>query len=131
MRKRNFTFYLDKIIWTVIAFLPLIMFLINALKIEIGTWPTAQDDQYIFVSWSEYEDSMLNGSFAYGTTIYDAYYKLINVFNPSSTMEWQGIANVMAWATIVELLHIAFDVIVFLPRLCHNFFDKLCKNNNE
>lgn len=56
-------------------------------------------------------------------TIFDTFQTLFIEYMPFfSSMSW--IAVIFTWFVFVEFAHVVFDVIVFLPRLCHNWVSR-------
>lgn len=121
MRKRNFSFCLDKLMWFLIYTAPLLIVLFSAFATPLGDIITS-------VNSSPFVQD-------FGTTaIYTA---LDNFFGVNGVLPFldgpTGVAilSYMTYFINVLIVHLAVDFLVFIPRLGHKLLDKVCGGSNE
>lgn len=112
MRERTIKSINDKLIWFVIYMIPILLYVVvshhNAL-----------------LSYTEFLNTTGLNILSTGV-IYDTFNSL---FGASGILpmfsESSFILHYMTYMVSITLIHITFDVIVFIPRLFHTFMDKL------
>lgn len=116
MRKKRFDYVLDKIIWSIILLLPLIMYLGQYLMYEltsVTTLPTLFD--YISINFNLDSTNIL-------------YVSLMDLFGPEGVLPYfsanSSLMIYLCYFVIVEVVHIAVDVLVFIPRFAHKLMSK-------
>lgn len=114
MRKRTVNFLFDKLIWSVLAFLPVIAYLFYMLTFE----KSAQG-----VTFNPNFDTFIKTSFGGNMGDHTIWYSL--AYSMEKFLYELGIAIPelnplffsMTWLILVELFHIIVDTLLFLPRL--------------
>lgn len=114
MRKRTVNFLFDKLIWSVLAFLPVIAYLLYMLTNEKSaqgvTFDTSFDN---FIKYS------FGGNMGDHTIWYSLAYSMEKfIYELGITIpELNPLFYCMTWLILVELFHIIVDTFLFLPRL--------------
>ncbi len=120
MRKRNFSYALDLIIWALITLLPLICYLASMSAYDlstVSTLPTFAD--YMTSNFNVITDSVI-------------YTGLVDLFGTSGILpllDSPAVFMYFSWFIISEIIHLAVDFLVFIPRLAHKFMHKLCEDD--
>lgn len=117
MSNTRFAYKLDKFFWLFLALFPYIAYLFY-----IGKNPG--------VTFYDFFNTVL-GVGGYGPNI--VYQTLDKIFGPSSSV-FRIFNNTSAlyffvWLVNVELVHIFYDVIVFIPRLAHKWISKAVQDD--
>ena len=120
----RFAFKLDKIFWFVISFFPLFSWLIYLFSFSSYT-----ASPLTFYAW-------LDQNFAFmghvsGSLIYSTFYQLFSITSVESLFPALS-TSLLAFFTYlvtVEIVHVLFDVIVFIPRLAHKWISKAVQND--
>lgn len=117
---------MDKIFWFLISMAPLICyfcFLVNSFgSIQTG------DSYWTFGSFMK----NIFGIYADDSNpFFSVFYRL---FGASSTIfpmltENGGLVHFFSYLCVVEVVHVCFDVIVFIPRLAHKWISKAVQND--
>lgn len=119
--KNRFSYKLDKIFWWIVALAPLFCFLLYVpFKNISGTSVTLST----FIS-----DNFLNG-IAFGENV--IWVALYNIFSRNGVFPLfagEGGLYIFFWFISVELIHLFFDVIVFIPRLAHKWISKAVQDD--
>lgn len=121
MRKRNISFGLDKIMWTIIYLFPVLLLLFSACV-------TPLTDILSTIDSSAFVTDFAN------TGIYTA---LNDIFGVDGILPLftgtTGVAvlSYMTYFVNVLIIHLAVDFLVFIPRLAHKWFDKLFGGKDE
>ena len=120
MRKRNFSFAVDLIIWAIITMLPIIFYLFSFFAYDlstVSTLPTFAD--YLTSNFNVITDSVI-------------YSGLVDLFGTSGILpliDSNAVFMYFSWFIITEIIHLAVDFLVFIPRLAHKFMHKLCEDD--
>lgn len=118
MRERTLKSLFDKIMWYGVYLFPLIAYVALLFSFQYnGTG-----------SYIPFEEFMLDLGFGYGA-IYDVFVSLFSDGGIFPMMEFGGMLAYANYLVFVTILHVIFDVIVFIPRLFHNFLDSLEKGD--
>lgn len=114
MRKRTVNFLFDKFIWSVLAFLPVIAYLLYMLTTD----KTAQVDTSVF-NFDNFIKVCFGGNMGDHTIWYSLAYAMDKFIYELgiSIPELNPLLFSLSWFIIVELLHIIVDTLLFLPRL--------------
>lgn len=110
MRKRNLTCIFDNIFWYLLYALPVIFYLFALMSRNYT--PVAFDVFFDFIGVD------VHTTLIYGT--------LLDLFGTSGTFplfDDPTIFTVLTWFVNVFLIHIAVDVLLFIPRWCHHLMD--------
>ena len=116
MRKRNFSFAVDLIIWAIITMLPIIFYLFSFTAYDLSTvssLPTFAD--FLSSNFSVITDSVI-------------YTGLVDLFGSTGILpliDSNAVFMYFSWFIITEIVHLAVDFLVFIPRLAHKFMHKL------
>lgn len=114
MRSKTFGKILDHLMWFLIYMLPLIAYVVLCSQDGIGM--------------IDFESFMSDFFGPVGNPIFDVFMQFADggAFNIASYL---GIIYYAVYMVLVTLLHVAFDIVVFIPRLFHDFLDKLHKGD--
>lgn len=126
MRKRNIKYLFEKLMWGIIMFMPVIAFLLTCIKTEIGT----QTIQQTTVSFNYYMANAWSSEYGIGE-IQNVINSFVDMITNNNASAYSGFTWLMAWIVLVEIIHLAVDFLVFIPRLCHKFMDKFCEGEGE
>lgn len=119
MRKRNFLYYIDTIFWWVVYSLPVIILIIASTRhfSAVVTNPNVFGALFAVLENSPIH-ACLTGFF--GTA------GVLPLWDSDSV-----IFLCATWFCSAILIHIVVDIIVFLPRIFHNFIDFLTKRGKD
>lgn len=117
----RFAYKLDKIFWFLISFLPLIIYISAYLFFQTST-PTSFSS-FMTTVWGILPDQKN-----------PVYYVLFNLFSqagifPLVSEVGVGFFYFLSYLINVEILHVFFDVIVFIPRLAHKWVSKAVQDD--
>lgn len=139
--KTRFAFKLDKLFWFFIMILPLIAWGIHCYGRSRGvsdiryTYESDNITEIRIVSDEPYSlrAFMDNCGFssASDNVIYTSLEELFgnNGHLPLFAQSSDSIISYIVYVVNIELIHIAFDVIVFIPRLCHKWVGKAVQDD--
>lgn len=115
--KNRFFYKLDKIFWWILSLLPFFIYIpycfCRGELLSLDTFFTT-----IF-------DITYNSSNAF-TNVLNSLFGSTGVF-PLLNSNW--VIRYFAYAATVEVIHVCFDVIVFIPRLCHKWISKAVQDD--
>lgn len=120
MRKRTFAYVADKIFWLLVALLPLLIYCVQMLVYRL---PAVSAELPTFVSFMQ-GFGLSTESICY-TVLYDLFGA--DGILPLFSGENNAVLLFLAYFCTVEIIHLAVDFIVFIPRLSHKFMDKFCQ----
>ncbi len=103
---KRFADKLDRLFWFLIILLPLVLFYLC--------------EEWSFDSFSAFMSE--NFSFSFIETILDSIIEM--TFNSNFAL-----TSYLSYVVGVELIHVFFDVIVFIPRLAHKWVGKAVQND--
>ena len=120
----RFSYKLDKIFWFVISFFPLFSWLIYLFSFSgYTTAPIA------FFAWIDQNFGFL-GQIS-NSAIYSVFYQIFSITSVNSLFPALS-TSLMAFFTYlvtVEIVHVIYDVIVFIPRLAHKWISKAVQDD--
>ena len=130
MRKKTVNNIVNKILWGILAFLPIIVYLVQTFGIlQQKGYDNMQDivmasrlsyPQWLHDFWTfpvAGSNSLWDKIFA----VSQDFWKEIGV----SRTVYFSIAQTFTWMIIIEFIHILTDFIMFLPRVIRKFFSKV------
>lgn len=142
MRKRTIRNIADHLFWFLVAILPLILYVIDGFRngAIAKTMGAIQAPESMFNDWF----TLITGYFGELSTDFGdfmssfinengiIYTSLNGLFGVGGALPLFG-SNIallayMTWFCTVEIVHLAVDFIVFIPRLCHKWQEKLTQN---
>lgn len=117
MRKRTISNIADHVFWLLIALLPLVIYGFTCLSYELtsasDTLPSLMDFLVDFgISDTSITYTVLDDIF--GST------GILPLFNPGSV-----VLLFLSYFTTVEIVHLAVDFLLFIPRLSHKWMEKI------
>lgn len=127
MRKNGntrFSYKLDKIFWFVISFFPLFSWLIYLFSFSSYTAAPLT-----FYAWLEQNFAFM-GQIS-NSVIYSTFYRLFSITSVDSLFPALS-TSLMAFFTYlvtVEIVHIVYDVMLFIPRLAHKWISKAVQDD--
>jgi hypothetical protein len=120
----RFSYKLDKIFWFVISFFPLFSWLIYLFSFTSYT-----ASPLTFFAWLEQNFGFLGN--VSGSVIYSTIYRIFSITSVESLFPALS-TSLMAFFTYlvtVEIVHVLYDVIVFIPRLAHKWISKAVQDD--
>lgn len=119
MRKGTVKFVADKLFWLLVALLPLIIFALQFLIYEL---PSVTTEMPSFLEF------MQNFGISSDSICYTV---MSDLFGAEGILPFFSAGNnavllFLAYFCSVEIIHLAVDFIVFIPRLSHKFMNKFC-----
>ena len=122
--KNRFSYKLDKIFWWIVALLPVLCYILYVgfgnIKTTTGSLYTLPD---FFITY------ILNG-FGFSNNV--VWTTLSGIFGSNGVFPIftsDSSLFVFNWFIWVELFHVFFDVIVFIPRLAHKWISKAVQDD--
>lgn len=118
MRKRTMSALADHLYWLIVAVLPLVLYLIQFLAYEL-------------TSVSESLPSFLSFMQGFGISSESIVYSaLADLFGaegilPMFTAGSNAVLLYLSYFVMVQIIHLAIDFLVFIPRLSHKWMEKL------
>lgn len=120
----RFSYKLDKIFWFVISFLPLFSWLVYLFSFSSYT-----ASPLTFYAWLEQNFGFL-GQISQ-STIYSTLYQIFSITSVTSLFPALS-TSLLAYFTYlitVEIVHVLYDVMVFIPRLAHKWISKAVQDD--
>lgn len=119
--KNRFAYKLDKIFWFLIAIAPLFCYFLYVPFKNIAGESVSLPQFCV--------DNFLNG-IAFGENpIWNAFYQIFSKDGVFPLFSHEGAMYFFFWLVSVELIHLFFDVIVFIPRLAHKWISKAVQDD--
>ena len=122
--KSRFSYKLDKVFWWIVALLPIFCYV---LYVGFGDVKTATGSLYTLSDF--FVTYVLNG---YGFSNNVVWTTLSGIFGSSGVFPIfasDAPLCIFNWFIWVELFHVFFDVIVFIPRLAHKWISKAVQDD--
>lgn len=120
----RFAFKLDKIFWFIVSFFPLFSWLIYLFSFSSYTAAPLT-----FYAWLE-QNFALMGQISQ-SAIYSVFFQIFSITSVASLFPALS-TSLMAFFTYlvtVEIVHVIYDVIVFIPRLAHKWISKAVQDD--
>lgn len=120
----RYSYKLDKIFWFIISFFPLFSWLIYLFSFSSYTAaPIA------FYAWLEQNFALIGQS--PNSIIYSTLYQIFSVTSVSSLFPAlsTSLMSFFTYLITVEIVHIIYDVMVFIPRLAHKWISKAVQDD--
>lgn len=127
MRKSGntrFSYKLDKIFWFVISFLPLFSWLVY-----LFSFSSYAESPVSFYTWLEQNFGFMGH--ITNSVIYSTLYQIFSITSVTSLFPVLS-TSLLAFFTYlitVEIVHVIYDVIVFIPRLAHKWISKAVQDD--
>ena len=122
MRKRTLSYIVDHLFWLIIALLPLVVYLVQQFSYELTS---ASETLPTFLEFMQ--------SFGISTdsVVYTA---MVDLFGyegilPFFTADNNTVLLFLSYFVTVEIVHLAVDVLLFIPRLSHKWLECVTQNN--
>lgn len=120
----RFAFKLDKIFWFVISFFPLFSWLIYLFSFSSYT-----ASPLTFFAWIDQNFGFMGQ--VQNSVIYSTLYQIFTITSADSLFPALS-TSLLAFFTYlvtVEIVHVVYDVIVFIPRLAHKWISKAVQDD--
>ena len=120
----RYSYKLDKIFWFIISFFPLFSWLIYLFSFSSYT-----ASPLTFYAWLEQNFAFM-GQIS-NSVIYSTFYQIFSITSVTSLFPTLS-TSLMAFFTYlvtVEIVHILYDVMVFIPRLAHKWISKAVQDD--
>ena len=119
----RFAFKLDKIFWFLIAFLPIILYTVYLFANRSGT----------LLGFEKFLQTLFNYDYPTGLSANPIFKVLFALFSFSDTSAFAvlpySLLYLLTYMASIEVIHVCFDVIVFIPRLAHKWISKAVQND--
>ena len=121
MRKRTIKFLIDNLYWAIVFVLPVVLYAIYAVSATHQTGTILQFSD-IMSSIGLYEGNVIQ------TALEDLFATdgILPLFNSGST-----IIYFLTYFVLAEIVHLAVDFLLFVPRLCHKYLAVMTQNNDQ
>lgn len=123
--KNRFAYRLDKTFWFIIQMLPLLSWFIYCFSVTRGS----ENSFWAF-------DRFLIEVFGIGNFDANVVYQALSKVFQYSVSTFPGIAflpksltALFSWFIMIEVFHVCFDIIVFIPRLAHKWISKAVQDD--
>lgn len=120
----RFFYKLDKIFWFIISFLPVFSWLIYLYGyVHLNTDPSTSIIR--FSNWLQ------SNFLIVGLNSNPFYSVLSRIFGSGGAFPLldANALSLFVWFSTVEVIHVCFDVIVFIPRLAHKWISKAVQDD--
>lgn len=120
----RYSYKLDKIFWFIISFFPLFSWLIYLFSFSNYT-----ASPLTFYAWLDQNFGFMGQ--VSSSVIYSTLYQIFSITSVSSLFPALS-TSLMAFLTYlitVEIIHVIYDVIVFIPRLAHKWISKAVQDD--
>ena len=120
----RYSYKLDKIFWFIISFFPLFSWLLYLFSFSSYT-----ASPLTFYAWLEQNFAFMGQ--VSNSPIYSALYQIFSITSVASLFPVLS-TSLLAFFTYlvtVEIVHVIYDVIVFIPRLAHKWISKAVQND--
>lgn len=120
----RFSYKLDKIFWFIISFFPLFSWLLYLFSFSSYT-----ESPLTFYAWLEQNFSFMGP--VSQSVIYSTLYQIFSITSVASLFPALS-TSLLAFFTYlitVEIVHVIYDVIVFIPRLAHKWISKAVQDD--
>lgn len=120
----RFAFKLDKIFWFIISFFPLFSWLIYLFSFSSYT-----ASPLTFYAWLEQNFGFLGQ--IQNSAIYSTLYQIFSITSVASLFPVlsPSLISFFTYLITVEIVHVIYDVIVFIPRLAHKWISKAVQDD--
>lgn len=129
MRMRNASntrcsYKLDKIFWFIISFFPLFSWLIYLFSFSSYT-----ESPLTFYVWLEQNFGFMGQ--IQNSIIFSTFYKIFSITSVTSLFPVLSTSLIafFTYLVTVEIVHVLYDVIVFIPRLAHKWISKAVQDD--
>ena len=123
--KNRLSYRLDKIFWFVIQMLPLLSWFIYCFSVT-------RSSENSFWAFDTFLIEVFGiGNFD-GNVVYQALSKVFQYsvsIVPSVSFLSKSLTALFSWFIMIEVLHVCFDIIVFIPRLAHKWISKAVQDD--
>lgn len=116
MRKRTIKNIADQLFWLIVALMPLVVFLVQHLAYELTS---AADALPSFLEF------MQGFGISTDSIVYSVLADLFGFegIMPFFTQDNNTVLLFMSYFVTVQIVHLAVDFILFIPRLCHKWME--------
>ncbi len=122
MRKRTMSNFFDYLFWFIVAVLPLLVFLFQFLSYRLSSSSESLPSLLSFMQSFGISDS---------SVIYTALSQLFGFGGilPFFSESNNTVLLYLSYFVTVEIVHLAVDFLLFVPRLCHKWLEVFTQNN--
>lgn len=119
----RFAYRLDKLFWFLIAFLPVILYIVYLFSNRSGT----------LLGFEKFLQILFNYDYTTGLSTNPIFKVLFSLFSFSDTSAFAvlpySLLYILTYMASIEVIHVCFDVIVFIPRLAHKWISKAVQDD--
>ena len=119
----RFAYKLDKLFWFLITLLPIILYAIYLFANRNST----------FLDFEKFLRTILNYDYPTGLSTNPILKVLYSLFSFSDTSVFavlpHSLLYLFTYMASIEVVHVCFDVIVFIPRLAHKWISKAVQDD--
>lgn len=120
----RFSYKLDKIFWFIVSFFPLFSWLVY-----LFSFSGYAASPLTFYAWLEQNFAFMGQ--VSNSAIYSTLYQIFSITSATSLFPVLS-TSILAFFTYlvtIEIVHVLFDVMVFIPRLAHKWISKAVQND--
>lgn len=119
----RFAYRLDKLFWLLITLLPIILYAVYLFANRSGT----------FLGFEKFLQTVLNYDYPAGLSANPIFKVLFALFSFSDTSAFavlpHSLLYLFTYMASIEVVHVCFDVIIFIPRLAHKWISKAVQDD--
>lgn len=120
----RFAFKLDKIFWFVLSFFPLFSWLIYLFSFSSYT-----ASPLTFFAWLDQNFGFMGQ--IQNSVIYSTLYQIFSITSVDSLFPVLSTSLIafFTYLVTIEIVHVVYDVIIFIPRLAHKWISKAVQDD--
>lgn len=122
--KNRFCYKLDKLFWWIIALFPIFCYV---LYVGFGDVKNSTGSLYTLPEF--FTTYILDGKGFANNVVWTTLYKIFDSSGVFPIFTREAPLYIFNWFIWVELFHVFFDVIVFIPRLAHKWISKAVQDD--
>lgn len=121
MRKRTMSNLADHVFWLLVALLPLVLYVVQFFAYDLTT----------VISFAPFDSFMTTFGVSTDSVVYTS---LVGLFGAEGTLPlFSGTTSApilfLSYFVAVEIIHLAVDFLLFIPRLCHKYMEKFTQGD--
>lgn len=121
--KNRFCYKLDKIFWWIITLFPIFAYLLFLITASLNEGVSG-------TTFAIFMNERLGIFYSMNSTVSEPFYR---IFGPNGIIpmfsENSGLCQLFSYFVSVEIVHVLFDILVFIPRLAHKWISKAVQDD--
>lgn len=121
MRKKTMSNLADHVFWLLVALLPLVLYVVQFFAYELTTVTT----------FTPFDSFMQTFGVSTSSVVYTSLVDLFGVDGILPLFSGSNSAPILflSYFVAVEVIHLAVDFLLFIPRLCHKYMEKFTQGD--